>query len=261
MKKIVLMIIPALICGMVLTSCDSKIGDENQIDIKYPTTIHRLSEETLMQMRSDFAQRNPFFFSNVNHFGFCALVEGSYGMPVPLDEVFTEEEAIESVKEFVLRNPEYTGINNLDNLHFKSVSQAGGTGREISWVLIAKSQIINGTEIMGTGFVFHTRYRAVVGAWGRYFPNVYVPVKFNLDVEKAKSKLRGKELYWYGYAGKISLGKVTKNNLQECSANLIIVPLITEEKIELRIAWQIIFDAGGYPFYVDVMTGEIIQEE
>jgi len=261
MKRFVLMIISAMICGMVFNSCSTKIDDESQADINYPTTIHRLPEETLMQMRSDFAQRNPFFFSNLNQFGFCSLVDGSYGMPIPLGEIFTEEEAIVSVKEFVSRNPEYTGVNNLDDLHFERVTQAVGTNREISWVLQTKSQTINGTEIIGTGFVFHTRYREVVGAWGHYFPNVYVPEKFNFDIERAKPKLLGKELYIYGFAGKISFGKVTKKHLQECSANLIIFPIRTEEKIELRIAWQIKFDAGGYPFHVDVMTGMIIQEE
>ena len=265
MKRLVLMIIPVLICGMALNSCDTKTDDESRIDIitdiNYPTTIRRLSEETLMRMRNDYAQRNPFFFSNINQFGFCAIVEGSYGLPVPPDEVFAEEEAIASVKEFVSRNPEYTGIKNLDDIHFERVTQSVGTNGNITWVLRTKNQTFNETEIMSTGFVFHTKYREVVGAWGRNFPSVYIPEKFNFTVEQAKSKLLGKEVIHLGWAGQYSLGKIKKEHLQEATTDLIIVPIITEEKIELRITWKIYLASLYYIYYIDVMTGKIIQEE
>jgi hypothetical protein len=54
---------------------------------------------------------------------------------------------------------------------------------------------------------------------------------------------------------------MTAEHLQHCTAKLMIVPITTDEKIELCVTWQINLDAPlYYLFYIDVMTGEIIRE-
>ena len=260
MKRFVLMIIPAMICGMVFNSCSTKIDDESQTDINYPTTIHRLSEETLMRMRNDYAQRNPYLLYTLNQFGFCAIdAEGVSALATPAGS-FTEEEAILAVKEFVARNPEFTGVTNPDDLHFGRITSSTSFNN-VYWHFWVEQKEINHIEIYKTGIVFHIMNRGVYLCWGYHFPNVYVPEKFNFAVERAKSKLLGKEVVHLGWAGQYSLGKVKVEHLQGATTNLIIVPLITEEKIELRVTWKIYLEPLCYIFYVDVMTGEIIQEE
>jgi hypothetical protein len=98
----------------------------------------------------------------------------------------------------------------------------------------------------------------VVSCYGNYFPNVYIPKKFNFNIEQAKSQLLGKEVFHWGWGGQYSAGVVTAEHLQGCPANLIIVPLTSDEKIELRVAWKI--EALHCVFEIDVMTGEIIRE-
>lgn len=259
-KGFILLIIPTIICGMMFISCDSKQDDEDQVDINYPTTIYPLSEENIIRMRKDFAQRNPNMVSTINKFGFCSWgedtidAEGSSG-------VFTKEEAIEAVMAFAANNPE-TGITNSENLHFKQISNELGSKNLNSWVLLTKNQEFNDIEVSGTNLIFRIKNRALYFCTGNYYPNVYVPENFNFTVEQAKSKLLGKEVILTGWSGPYSLGKIKSDNMQESITGLIIVPLITEEKIELRVAWKIdLSSTMHYVFYVDVMTGEIIQEE
>ena len=253
------MIIPALICGIVFTSCGSKINEEDGItiitDTNYPTTIYCLSEETLTQKRNDFAERNPTLVSTINQFGFCGWGEELINGAVS-SGTFTEEEAIEAVMEFVAGNPE-TGVINLENLHFERITRGPNSN---SWVLVTESQVINDIEVYKANIVFNVQNQALYFCTGHYFPNVYVPERFNFDIERAKSKLLGKEVIHWGWAGQYSLGKIKTEHFQGCTTNLIIVPLITEDKLELRVTWKIGVTLH-YIYYVDVMTGEIIQEE
>ena len=253
LKKVILYTLAAS-----LISCEFSLNrEDDQKDDNYPTMFYCLSKETLSQMRSDFAQKNPYAFSNLNQFGFCALVDDTYGTQTPSGS-FTKYEAIDAVKEFVARNPKYTGVNNPNDLLFKSITNWPSE----LWVIVTENQQINNVEVYFTSMVFHTVNRSVTGCWGYYFSYVYVPEKFNFDVERAKSQLLGKEVFLYTIAGeKYSLGKVKAQHLQECIANLIIVPIRTEEKIELRVTWQIRLDSMPYIYYIDVMTGEIVQEE
>jgi len=96
--------------------------------------------------------------------------------------------------------------------------------------------------------------------YGNHYPVVYIPKKFNFDIDKAKSQLLGKEIFHSGWTGQYSVGIVTSKHLQESSAKLMIIPVTTDEKIELHVTWQIYLDELNCIFEIDVMTGEIIRQ-
>jgi transglutaminase/protease-like cytokinesis protein 3 len=229
--------------------------EEDPRDPMYPTTIYRLPYETFLQACNDFAQRNPNVFSTLNQFGFCVRksMYNQGGDPGG----FTEEEAIEATKEFVARNPKYTGVSNPDNLQFRNVTSRTSSNGVIYWYLYTKNQIINGIEVDDTQFAFFIYYKTLTSCDGNHFPNVYVPENFNYDVERAKSKLLGKEIIHGGWGWSDTI-VVTTEHLQQVVAKLIIVPKKTDEKIELRVAWQIYL--LNYIFEIDVMTGEILRK-
>ena len=254
MEKIFLyVIIASIICCNY--SCNK---EDTSKDINYPTTIYRLPKGTLLQMRNDFAQRNPNVYTTLNQFGFCSI--GEYSGVAGSPDGFTKEEAIAAVKEFVARNLEYTGVNSPDDLHFRTIHSSIGYNNVVSWSFRTENQIINNIEVKDTELLFNTLTKTLVSCQGNHFPKVYVPEKFNFDAERAKSKLLGKEAVHWGWAGQYSLGIVKEEHLQECPTNLIIVPITTEDKIELHVAWQIRVDAVYYVYTVDVMTGKIIGE-
>ena len=257
MKKVILYTVVAiLICCNY--SCDQEDGLIID-DPNYPTTFYRLSEETLLQKRNDFAKKNPEVYTTLNQFGFCAMGD-SYGTNGPSGG-FTEKEATAAVKDFVARNPEYTGVKNPKDLKFRMIEKSIIYNNAVSWCFRTENQTIRDIEVDYSEFVFHTRNEKLVYCDGNHFPNVYIPKKFNFDSKRAKSQLLGKEVSHWGWRGPSSFGKIKAEHLQKCATRLIIITLRSEEKIELRLAWQIEVDAMYYIFCVDVMTGEIIQEE
>ena len=258
MKSFRFAIITAIILGMPLISCNNN-GDNDSDDQLYPTTIYRLSEEILLQKRNDFAQKNPNVYTSLNQFGFCAMLEPGGGYLSPGG--FTEEEAIAAVKEFVSRNPEYTGVEKPNNLQFRNISKAIGFNDAVLWGFRTENQTINDMEVEYSEILFRTENRKLVSCQGNHFPNVYVPKKFKIELEQAKIQLLGKEIFHTGWGGQYSAGIITMEHLQKCDAQLIIVPIITDVKIELRVVWQINLKAPMYYiFEIDVMTGEIIRE-
>jgi hypothetical protein len=257
MKNFSFLVIAAIIFGTALTSCKKNDSAE---DPKYPTIIYRLSEEVLVQKRNDFALRNPDVCNSLNQFGFCEIIPSPCGGN-GISGGFTEDEAIAAVKEFVARNPEYTGVSNLNDLKFRSISSLIGYNDAVFWDFRTENQVINDIEVDNTVMLLHTRNWKLYQCRGNHFPNVYVPKKFNFNVEQAKSLLLGKEIIHWSWGGPYSEGIVSKEHLQQSTAKLIIVPVKTDEKIELRVAWQINLQAPlYYIFEIDVMTGEIIRE-
>ena len=252
------LVVVAIIFGVTLTSCDKNEWPEDK-DQRYPTTIYRLTEDTLLQMRNDFAQRNPNVYTSLNQFGFCAMLSSSGGNGLPGG--FTKEEAIAAVKEFVIRNPEYTGVSNPEDLKFRMVDSSIGYNDAVFWGVRTENQSINNIEVDDTEILFHTQSMKLISCYGNHFPEVYVPKKFNFNVERAQYQLLGKEIFHWGWAGQYSAGIVTEKHLQQCTAKLMIVPVETERKIELRVVWQIKLPPPlYYIFEIDVMTGEIIRE-
>lgn len=256
MKNFSYLVVTTIIFGVTVMSCDKNNGNTDQA---YPTTIYRLSEGELSRKREDFAQRNPNVNTSLNQFGFCAMIEAGGGDGSPGG--FSESEAIAAVKEFVARNPEYTGVNDPNDLLFGRISSSVGFNNAVFWHLRTENQIINDIEVEYTGIMFHTQNRKLVSCYGNHFPNVYVPEKINFDVEQAKSQLLGKEIFHWGWGGQYSAGIVTVEHLQQSTTKLIIIPVTTDEKIELRVAWQINLAGPLHViFEIDVMTGEIIRE-
>jgi len=245
---------------LVFISCSNPNEPNDIEDPMYPTTIYCLSEEILLKKRNDFAHRNPDIATSLNQFGFCASVNVLYGGPTKSGN-FTEEEAIAAVKQFVDINPEYTGISNSNDLKFRgAVSSTSGYNDALFWYLGTENQIIKGIEVAYSGIMFHTKDRSLIWCNGNHFPDVYIPKKFNFNIERTKSQLLGKEIIHYGWTT-YSAGFVTPERLQQSITKLIIIPVTTDEKIELRVCWQIYLEAPlHYIFEIDVMTGEIISE-
>ena len=259
MKGFNCLVVIAIIFGITLLSCDKNDSNDKIDDPMYPTTFNRLSEKDFLQMRNDFAQRNPTMISSIDRFGFAGWSEELINAASSSSGTFTEEEAIEAVRQFVALNPE-TGITAPNNLQIEQISQGVGADRENTWIIKIGNQKINNIEIYDTSFSFNLRNRALYFCNGHHFPNVYVPENFNFDIERAKLQLLGREVIISGWGGPMNFGKVKAKDLQGSAADLIIVPQRSEEKIELRVTWRIGVSTMPYVFYVDVMNGEIIME-
>jgi hypothetical protein len=97
---------------------------------------------------------------------------------------------------------------------------------------------------------------------GNWYHNIYVPKSFNFDQDKAKAILVNKVVSHTTIGGQQYNVTISATDLNSSITKLKILPLTTDDKIELRVSWQInIPGPVYYKIYVDVMTGDIIGEE
>ena len=92
------------------------------------------------------------------------------------------------------RNPEYTGVKNPDDLHFRMVERSTGYNNIEMWTFRTEYQVIENIEVNYSGILFHTRNRTIYDCYGNFFPNVYIPKNFNFDTKEAKSQLLGRKI-------------------------------------------------------------------
>jgi hypothetical protein len=229
------------------------------VDPNYPTTFNRLDSTTLSERRTAFTERNKYIVSTLNEFGFCT--GGGRLIHPPHQDNITQQDVIETVKNFALLNPAETGIENPDELTFTHISHPTSSSGDILWILESSSQKIETKEVIGSKIYFWVMNKEVVTCTGNWYPHIYIPQNFYIDQEQAKLLLIGRVVMHYGFAGDKYYVKILAEYLNSSSVKLSIVPFNHDNKIELRVTWQIKVPAADYKLFVDVMTGEIVYKE
>jgi len=250
-----------LIC--MLASCEKK-DLLYSTDTNYPTVIEKLSSSTLSALKTSFAQKNKYLESSLNEYGFCGLTDILVNVDTPpILSMPTQPEAIEIVKSFVSQNSAYTGVENAANLTFSDIfsSSAYWDGAS-SLVLKSSNQRIDTIEVINSQIIFNLKSRELVYCMGNWFPKVYIPAKFNIDRDKAKSLLLNKVVWNSTFAGVPYSEIIIAESLSASTTRLVVFPYTIDNKIELRVTWQINIPSPVYYLInVDVMTGEIISQQ
>jgi hypothetical protein len=254
MKRYVL---PILILSVLLTSCE-KIN----IPIGYPTTYKKLSGADLLQKQTSFRSRNQFLKTTLNDFGFCDIDDDLLsGQTPPYNGDITESQAIAVVNDFVSRNLVETGINDPQDLSFRSKSKDISFAGSVLWHFRSVNQKIDTIEVLFSEILIHLENAQVSLCYGNWYPEINVPNVFNFNQSKAKTVLIGKVVSHYSIGGEEYKFTISKTNLDKSQFHLKIVPRESDDKIELHICWQIYIPDVSYKLYVDVMSGEIVRQE
>ena len=248
-----------LIASIILTfGCEQ---DNILVDPNYPTTINKLNYSTLSQNRETYSLRNIYLQTSLNEFGFCANGDVSSEIP-PILESLTEEEAVETVKNFVATNPYETGVENILELRFDRIFlRSGYTDGSTKWIITSSCQKIDTIEVENTNISFRIRNREVEACTGNWFPEIYIPSSFIFSQTQAKSRLLNKVVEHYNIAGEKYYQTITSGGLESSNITLCILSMTQDECIELRVAWKIWIESVSYIIFVDVMTGEILSQE
>jgi hypothetical protein len=253
----------SLFVACLLISCDKTDLNYTQ-DSNYPTVINKLSSTVLTGLKTDYAQKNQYISSSLNQFGFCDLEEiNNSVVSPPLSNLLAQSEAIEIVNSFVSKNTTYTGIENPAVLSFSDtfLSSPYWDGATC-WVLKSSNQFFDTVEVINSRIIFHLKSHELVYCAGNWYPKVYIPGTFNINRDNAKSLLLNKIVWHSTIAGVPYSAQITDESLAASTVRLIIVPVTTEDKIELRVTWQFNIPAPVYYIIrVDVMTGDIISQE
>ena len=243
----------------MLFSTKFEANPDIPVDPNYPTTIYKLDNNTLLQKRTEYAERNRYLRTTLDEFGFCAssgLVEAE---SPPFIGDISQDQAMDTVRNFISKNPHETGINNPNDINFyRSSKSTNNDGSIIDWSLRISNQQADNITVIGTEIYIHVRNGEISRCNGNWYPEIYFPINFNIDQESAKSLLIGRVLEYYNASGQYNFKTISLNDLNQATVNLSVFPINTDETIELHVAWQIHIDNMWYIIYVDVMTGEIL---
>ena len=248
-----------LIFAAVLMGCDS-----TELDPNYPKTIRPLPDATLEQLKKEFALNNVFLKSSLNEFGYCSRNEHEVdAMNPPILDTLKESEAIDLIKTFVSLNPYATGVEDLNESYLSNIkSTSDSYDGSIMWIAKTPNQRWDTIEVLNTRMLFRIINRELVSCRNNWFQEIYIPEEFRVGIEEAKSLLINKEVSHYTIAGIEWVERVTESSLGESQYSLKVLPMWYEDRIELRVAWEInIPSPVHYIFYVDVMSGRILRKE
>lgn len=243
--------------AFLLVSCER---ESLYFDPDYPSTYFELTTSVLSTMRTSLSSNYPYLKTSVDQFGFCYWPNDYIDTnPPPIPNMMTEVAATQLARNFISGQPAETGIKNLDDLVIaKTYPLSGG----IHWVVVTSNQKSNNIEVVYTEVVIRITNGTLVSCEGNWFPNVYIPDKFNFDESGAKTTLIGKDVTHYNFGGQKYYVTITKPDIINISGELKIVPIKTDNKIELRVTWMFNIPSPVYcKVYADVMTGEIILQE
>jgi len=243
-----------LFFSVLLISCE-----KGNIPSDYPTTYRKLSESVIAVKKTDYINRNQYLRSSINEFGFCDFSGDPINTETPpfVGEI-SESGAIEIIKEFASKNPSELGTNNPDELDFYSSSHDTGYGGSVIWHFKTENQKVDTIEVLETRILFHIENGKVTSCYGNWYPEVFIPCEFNFNQTKAKLILIGKTVSHFTIAGEDYTYTISENNLKNSVCHLKILPKDYEDKIEMRVCWQIYVPDVFYILYVDVITGDIV---
>lgn len=226
------------------------------VDSNYPTTFYKLDPGTLSERITAYADRNKYIVSSLNEFGFCSG-SGLYSNP-PHQDNLTREEAVEIVKNFISQNQVETGITDPNNLTIIKTINTTTYNNDFRWYLESSPQKIGSIEVFGAVIYINIINSEVVIFNGNWYPNIYIPLSFNLDQEMAKNLLVGRVTGDTDIGGYPYYMIISSDNLNSASIKLVIFPLNKGDSIQLRFTWEI--SVLQHRIYVDVMTGEIVYD-
>lgn len=254
MKKSLFLLI---VFSIFLNSCE-KIN----IPFGYPTSYGKISSPTLSEKQKNYINRNPYLETTLNDFGFCDIEGELLDRTVPpFAGSISEVQALVRVNDFVLKNASETGINNPQQLTFRSkTNQTSHDGYDL-WHFRSMNQKIDTVEVLYSEILFHLVNGEVRSCHGNWYPEVYIPAEFNFNESKAKNVLIGRVVSHYSIGGEEYKFTISKKNLENCTFHLKVLPKEYEDRIDLYVCWQIYVPDVNYKLYVDVMSGDIVDQE
>ena len=127
----------------------------------------------------------------------------------------------------------------------------------VFWCLGTENQTINNIEVDYTGISFRTQSWKLVSCRGNHFPDIYVPEKFNFDMERAKSQLLGKEIFHWGWSGQYSEGIKFSISLPEILKTLTHKPTKKDPNGYLKIKFYLsVCDSENFTYLCRKLTNK-----
>ncbi len=238
----------------------SQCNDVSAPHPDYPTVYRKLPLATLDSLKVEYAQSNPYLRNSLDEYGFSGYSsENVESTPPPQTDFPTDTEAFSLAVDFLLKNSKYTGVPNSESLESLEV-RTMHTDPPSRTYFRFYPQKIDTISVQLTGIILHLQYDEVVYCSGNWYPEIYIPEEFEVSAEEAINSLEGRTVTHYTFAGQPYHILIEKDSLEGIEAGLAIVPKESNHELRLHVTWLIELPFPvAYRFYIDVMTGEIIQ--
>ncbi len=253
-----------LLFTIIINSCErdwSPISIK-EIDPNYPTTLYPLITEEWQQLQDEFDVLNDYkILTKLNQYGFTGG-EYDYSKRHPNPHIkLTENEALQIAISTIVKNKEFTNVTDSTTaMSCVRSARSGLFGDSTNWSVYIDPQKYNGYEVLFSWIDVRLYGDGVYSLSGFWYNNIYIPPDDNVSSKLAKILVLGQKLIWSGAVGDIHEFIVTESTIGD-EIDKVIVPIRKEEKIELRVTWQIpimFYDWIGWYLYVDTTDGEIV---
>jgi hypothetical protein len=255
-------IIP-LIFSLILLFSIANIFAES---INYPQMINPLSSEELKSLYNEFKTLNNGTICNsLDEYGFVES-RVCQGDQIVRKEITNKDAIIEIAKDTLIRNSKFTGVTDKSQLVVDKIDElpgcvlcngSQGDMKPIQLRIIFKNQVYNNLEVEDTRITVFGDVEKIYRIDEHWYPTINLPEAV-LSEEEAKDKLIGKELTYGDIAGNPDSYIILKEDLNG-AAEKIILPRLSQNNIELRLAWKIPIGDNNQVFwygYVDAINGD-----
>jgi hypothetical protein len=275
-----------IIIGLISTvvACNLITADDDGSD--YPTSYSVIEYSRLQEMNTEYQEfNNDRICSTLNQFGFTGFSDilfGEEGNPcerenrevirIPMNNSDTLESA---AKRVLLKNVEYTGVNDTSGLHLIEMIPLAGCincGRpdeyseNIEWKLTFDDQRIDSVLVEGTEITVVLDALGVNRIWGNWYSDFKIPDFVNYGYLEVQEGIIGWEIDMRRYTGTediytIGSGDVTQKPVK------VYLPNVNENnsKLEIRVCWKVDInyngqeDFDGWFAYIDIQEGSLIK--
>ncbi|MAO66026.1 MAG: hypothetical protein CL666_13610 [Balneola sp.] len=262
-------------------SCNLLTAEEPELD--YPTIYTSIEFSDLQQMNEEYQSANDNkICSTLNKYGFTGFselfFEGGESPCAEREIVRVEmkdpDTLVSAAKRSILKNEEYTGVQDTSLLEVKeSLPLYGCTicdgpnvnNVPIEWKITFKNQKIDTLELPDTEIVVFLDAEGVNRIWGNWYPDIVIPDFVNYGYMDVQEGMVGWEIDLRPYTGKPEIYTIEAGDLQQ-RPKKVLFPFENEDtnNIEIRYCWAVPVDFReedfkGWWAYVDIEEGLLIQ--
>lgn len=258
MPRLITKLIVTGFTGFILSGCENP--EILKISQNYPSTYSNLDKTTLQKLKSELVLTNPYLFQTVNDFGFIGASGNEIPSVPPTVSDLNRNEAQSVIRKFISDNATVLGIKNREEVSFERVDSFKIYDGSLKWMFQTGNQVYKGLQVYNSSIRFHIANGKITWCTGNWYPEIIIPEKFKINEKAVKSMLSGKVVGHYNIAGQLSTITISKLNLENAQFSKLIYPVETDEKIEIHVVWDVLVPDVFFRFFIDVMSGEILQE-
>lgn len=247
-----------ILFSSIFIACDGQLLNDAG---HYPLELNPLSEEALKERADEFHDLSGGkICSELDKYGYT-IGKGCMGTDRP-------EQSIDSTKAIDMARSELTDYSKFTNVSEESdlkVTDAHPMPRSDNreWKVTIDQQIIQNIPVKNSKIRVWLTADGVYRIDGYWYPKVIIPNQFEVEKQEALQNVIGHTISYSDWTGSKTFTVEESSLPPASSVEAVILPFHEEDKLQLRVAWEIPVPANNpmWNLYLDVMDKQLLQNE